>query len=63
VKPLELLDTVLRMPARGLTNIAFPLELGSELARAGLARARHGTAQLVRTRRDVAPALGRSFGT
>ena len=58
MKPLELLDTVLRMPARGLTNIAFPLELGNELARAG-----HGTAQLVRTRRDVAPALGRLFGT
>lgn len=111
VKPMELLDTMLRMPARGLTNIAFPLELAArQLARvpsrearvillsdcvhnAGpdpresaarlgrldvlidvsgekdielgreLARAGHGTAQLVRTHRDVAPALGRLFGT
>ncbi len=105
VRPMDLLDTMLRMPARGLTNIAFPLELASQqLARvpsrdarvvllsdcvhnAGpdpravaarlprldvlidvsgekdvelgreLALAGHGRAQLVRTYRDVAPAL------
>ncbi|HEY0260979.1 MAG TPA: VWA domain-containing protein [Lacisediminihabitans sp.] len=110
VVPAELLDTMLRMPARGLTNLAFPLtiaaeqlaripardarvillsdcvhnagpdpreiaarlprldvlidvsgekdvELGRELAQVG-----RGTAQLVRTYRDVAPALGRVFG-
>jgi Mg-chelatase subunit ChlD len=34
VEPLDLLDTMLRMPARGLTNISFPLELASrQLAR------------------------------
>ena len=34
VKPMELLDTMLRMPARGLTNVAFPLELAArQLAR------------------------------
>ncbi|MCQ1953560.1 VWA domain-containing protein [Arthrobacter sp. zg-Y238] len=27
LKPMELLDTLLRIPARGLTNISFPLEL------------------------------------
>jgi Mg-chelatase subunit ChlD len=30
VEPLELLDTILRMPARGLTNISFPLELANQ---------------------------------
>ena len=34
IEPMRLLDTVLRMPARGLTNITFPLELASrQLAR------------------------------
>jgi len=34
IRPMDLLDTILRMPARGLTNIAFPLELAArELAR------------------------------
>ncbi|MFZ3454403.1 vWA domain-containing protein [Arthrobacter sp. 7Tela_A1] len=34
LKPVELLDTLLRMPARGLTNISFPLELAlKELSR------------------------------
>ncbi len=33
IKPMELLDQLLRLPAQGLTNIAFPLELGArELA-------------------------------
>ncbi|WP_194266011.1 vWA domain-containing protein [Arthrobacter yangruifuii] len=27
LKPMDLLDTLLRIPARGLTNISFPLEL------------------------------------
>lgn len=30
VHPMELLDTILRMPARGLTNVAFPLRLAAE---------------------------------
>lgn len=30
VKPMDLLDTMLRIPARGLTNVAFPLELASQ---------------------------------
>jgi Mg-chelatase subunit ChlD len=30
VRPLDLLDTLLRMPARGLTNVAFPLELAAQ---------------------------------
>ena len=110
IRPMDLLDTMLRMPARGLTNISFPLELASrELARvpvrdarvvllsdcvhnAGpdpriiaarlprldvlidvsgekdvelgreLALAGHGTARLVHTYRDVAPALSSIFG-
>lgn len=34
VRPMDLLDTMLRMPARGLTNVSFPLELAShQLAR------------------------------
>ncbi|MCU1482240.1 MAG: hypothetical protein JWQ19_3026 [Subtercola sp.] len=109
VKPMELLDSILRMPARGLTNVSFPLELAArQLARvpardarvillsdcvhnAGpdprivaarlprldvlidvsaekdielgreLASAGHGTARLVHTYRDVAPALSAIF--
>lgn len=30
VRPLDLLDAMLRLPARGLTNIAFPLELAAK---------------------------------
>lgn len=30
VRPMELLDTLLRLPARGLTNIAFPLQLAAQ---------------------------------
>ena len=111
IRPMELLDTMLQMPARGLTNVSFPLELAAQqLARvpsrdarvillsdcvhnAGpdpriaaarlprldvlidvsgekdielgreLAAAGHGTAQLVRTYRDVAPALSALFIT
>lgn len=34
LKPLELLDTLLQLPARGLTNVGFPLKLAArELAR------------------------------
>lgn len=34
VKPIELLDAILRLPAQGLTNIAFPLEVAAaQLAR------------------------------
>lgn len=34
VKPMELLDEILRLPAQGLTNVAFPLELAhQQLAR------------------------------
>lgn len=34
VKPMELLDRILRLPAQGLTNIAFPLEIAAtQLAR------------------------------
>lgn len=109
VKPMELLDAMLRLPARGLTNVSFPLELAAqqlsripardarvillsdcvhnagpdpremaarlprldvlidvsgekdiELGRE-LAAAGRGTAQLVRTYRDVAPALTTIF--
>jgi len=38
VQPLELLDTMLRIPARGLTNLAFPLRLAARQL-AGVARA------------------------
>lgn len=41
VKPMELLDTIMRMPAQGLTNVAFPLELAAkQLARAPVRDAR-----------------------
>ncbi|MEA9985255.1 MULTISPECIES: vWA domain-containing protein [Subtercola] len=111
IKPLELLDSILRLPARGLTNVAFPLELAArQLARipardarvvllsdcvhnagpdprlfAGrlprldvlidtsgehdaelgreLAALGRGRARLVKTHRDVAPALSSIFST
>jgi Mg-chelatase subunit ChlD len=41
VKPMDLLDGIMRMPAQGLTNVAFPLELAAkQLARAPVADAR-----------------------
>ncbi|WP_323745575.1 vWA domain-containing protein [Arthrobacter gandavensis] len=41
LKPIELLDALLRMPARGLTNISFPLELAlKELSRVPVRDAR-----------------------
>lgn len=109
IRPMDLLDTMLRMPARGLTNVSFPLELASrELSRVAvrdarvillsdcvhnagpdpriiaarlprldvlidvsgekdidlgreLARVGRGTARLVHTYRDVAPALSALF--
>lgn len=30
VKPMDLLDRILRIPARGLTNVAFPLQVAAE---------------------------------
>jgi Mg-chelatase subunit ChlD len=109
VKPLALLEQMLRLPARGLTNLSFPLELAakqlalapssdarvillsdcvhnagpdpriiaSSLARLhvlidvsgekdvdlgrSLAHKGHGTAHLITTHRDVAPALNSAF--
>jgi len=109
VKPLTLLDQLLSLPARGLTNVAFPLQLAAkELARTPardarvvflsdcvhnadpdprsdaarlprldvmldvsgsndvelgrqLARTGRGRLALIRTYRDVAPALSRAF--
>jgi Mg-chelatase subunit ChlD len=111
IKPMELLDAMLQLPARGLTNVSFPLELAAkQLAQApardartillsdcvhnagpdpriaaarlprldvlidvsgetdielgrDLARVGHGTARLVHTHRDVAPALSEVFRT
>lgn len=41
VKPMQLLDSILRLPARGLTNIAFPLEVAAaQLARVAARDAR-----------------------
>lgn len=109
IRPMELLDQLLRLPARGLTNVAFPLELAArqlagvpvrdarvvllsdcvhnagpdprpmaarlprldvlldtsgendvELGRE-LSRSGRGTLRLIRTYRDVAPAVGRLF--
>lgn len=41
VKPMDLLDRILRIPARGLTNVAFPLEVAAEqLARVPAREAR-----------------------
>lgn len=41
VKPIDLLDAILRIPARGLTNVAFPLEVAAEqLARVPAREAR-----------------------
>ena len=111
VRPSEILDQVLRIPARGLTNVAFPLELAArqlervparearvlllsdcvhnagpdprplaarlprldvlldaegendlELGRE-LAAAGRGTLRVIRTHRDVAPALSAAFAT
>lgn len=41
VQPAELLDRILRIPARGLTNVAFPLDIAAEqLARVPAREAR-----------------------
>ena len=41
VRPMELLDQILRIPARGLTNVAFPLEVAArQLARVPAREAR-----------------------
>jgi len=41
VKPMDLLDAIMRMPAQGLTNVAFPLELAAkQLSRAPVKDAR-----------------------
>ncbi len=41
VKPMPLLDSILRIPARGLTNVAFPLEVAAQqLARVPAREAR-----------------------
>lgn len=41
VRPMELLDAILRIPARGLTNVAFPLEVAArQLARVPAREAR-----------------------
>lgn len=41
VKPMDLLDTIMRIPAQGLTNVAFPLELAvKQLHRAPVRDAR-----------------------
>jgi Mg-chelatase subunit ChlD len=109
VRPMEILDALLRLPARGLTNVGFPLELAIEQLSRGrnrerrvvllsdcvhnagadprlaaariprldvlvdvsgekdvdlarqLAAAGHGTTHLIRTHRDVAPALASIF--
>lgn len=110
VRPRELLDRVLRIPARGLTNVAFPLEIAAiqlagvpaeharvvllsdcvhnagpdprplaaklprldvlldasgekdiDLGRQLAARGR-GSCRIIRTHRDVAPAISAIFG-
>src|SRR5690606_6376149 len=41
VQPMQLLDRLLRIPARGLTNVAFPLEVAAkQLARVPAREAR-----------------------
>ncbi|WP_344299287.1 vWA domain-containing protein [Sinomonas flava] len=41
VRPMELLDAIMHLPAQGLTNVAFPLELAAkQLARAPVRDAR-----------------------
>jgi hypothetical protein len=71
VPPQALLDTMLRIPAKGLTNIAWPLQVAArELARVP-ARDARGAAVRLRAQRgrlrriggytDVAPALGAIF--
>ncbi|WP_449282818.1 vWA domain-containing protein [Leucobacter sp.] len=110
VRPMELLDRILRIPARGLTNVAFPLEVAAQqLARVPAREARvillsdcvhnagpdprafaaklprldvlldasgekdielgrelasrgRGTCRVLRSHRDVAPALSAIFG-
>ncbi|UOR01990.1 VWA domain-containing protein [Leucobacter allii] len=110
VRPMELLERILRIPARGLTNVAFPLEVAAQqLARVPAREARvillsdcvhnagpdprvfaarlprvdvlldasgekdielgreiasrgRGTCHVLRSHRDVAPALSAIFG-
>ena len=52
-----MLDTMLCIPAQGLTNVAFPLQVAArELARLG-----HGRLRRIHTCTDVAPALSAIF--
>jgi uncharacterized protein with von Willebrand factor type A (vWA) domain len=63
VPPQRLLDTMLAIPAKGLTNIAFPLQVAArELARE-LARLGHGRLRRIRTYTDIAPALSAIFAS
>jgi len=63
VPPQRLLDTMLAIPAKGLTNIAFPLQVAArELARE-LARPGHGRLRRIRTYTDIAPALSAIFAS
>lgn len=110
IRPMQLLDTILGIPARGLTNVAFPLEIAAkQLARVPAREARvvllsdcvhnagpdprplaaklprldvlldasgekdidlgrqlaakgNGTCRIIRTHRDVAPAITAIFG-
>ena len=56
-----LLDQLLRIPARGLTNIAFPLQVAAgELAR-DLARIGRGRLRRIPGYAAVAPALSEIF--
>jgi len=55
----QLLEEMLRIPAKGLTNIAFPLQVAAtELARLG-----RGRLQRIRAYTDVAPALSVVFAS
>jgi hypothetical protein len=59
VPPQALLDTMLRIPAQGLTNVGWPLRVAArELARVP---ARDGRLRRVGGYTDVAPALGAIF--
>ncbi|UUT36100.1 hypothetical protein [Microbacterium elymi] len=60
VSPTALLDDILRLPARGLTNVAFPLELAATQARTGAgARCAGGAAVGLRTQRRTGPTPSR----
>ncbi|MFR9726682.1 hypothetical protein ACL02R_25470 [Streptomyces sp. MS19] len=61
IRPSELLDTMLRIPAQGLANVAFPLRPAARQLAAVPERGARVLLLAGRTHHDIAPALSDIF--